>query len=58
MEMDQINTEAKSKIMDIETKYTEMRKPVYNKRNEIISKIPDFWLIVVFEKWFTPEQRD
>lgn len=56
--MDQINTEAKSKIMDIETKYTEMRKPVYNKRNEIISKIPDFWLIVVFEKWFTPEQRD
>lgn len=41
-----VNTEAKSKILAIEKHYTEMQKPIYNRRNEIISKIPDFWLIV------------
>lgn len=41
-----VNTEAKSKILAIEKRYTEMQKPIYNRRNEIISKIPNFWLIV------------
>lgn len=31
----------------MEQKYSEIRKPVYDKRNEIIKSIPDFWLTAV-----------
>lgn len=43
----QINEEANNKVLEVEQKYNEIRKPVYNKRNDIIKSIPDFWLTAV-----------
>ncbi|XP_061346595.1 NAP1-related protein 2-like isoform X4 [Gastrolobium bilobum] len=43
-ELEKINEEASDKVLEIEQMYNEIRKPVYNKRNEIIKSIPDFWL--------------
>ncbi|KAL6955159.1 NAP1-related protein 2, partial [Sarracenia purpurea var. burkii] len=40
-----INEEASDKVLEVEQKYNEIRKPVYEKRNQIIKSIPDFWLI-------------
>ncbi|KAK8471304.1 hypothetical protein PHAVU_003G190800 [Phaseolus vulgaris] len=43
-ELDKINEEASDKVLEVEQKFNEIRKPVYDKRNEIIVKsIPDFW---------------
>ncbi|KAK4394473.1 NAP1-related protein 2 [Sesamum angolense] len=39
-----INEEASEKVLEVEQKYNEIRKPVYNKRNDVIKSIPDFWL--------------
>ncbi|GJS00324.1 NAP1-related protein 2 [Tanacetum coccineum] len=39
----EINEEASDKVLEIEQKYNVVRKPVYDKRNEIIKSIPDFW---------------
>ncbi|KAK7347270.1 hypothetical protein VNO80_21798 [Phaseolus coccineus] len=44
-ELDKINEEASDKVLEVEQKFNEIRKPVYDKRNGIIVKsIPDFWL--------------
>ncbi|RDX85881.1 NAP1-related protein 2 [Mucuna pruriens] len=43
-ELEKINEEASDKVLEIEQKYNEIRKPVYDKRNDIIKSIPDFWL--------------
>ncbi|KAK7265788.1 hypothetical protein RJT34_33411 [Clitoria ternatea] len=43
-ELEKINEEASDKVLEIEQKYNEIRKPVYDKRNELIKSIPDFWL--------------
>lgn len=43
-ELEKVNEEASDKVLEIEQKYNELRRPVYNKRNEIIKSIPDFWL--------------
>lgn len=42
-----INEEASDKVLEVEQKYNEVRKPVYDKRNDIIKAIPDFWLTAV-----------
>jgi template-activating factor I len=39
-----VNEEASDKVLEVEQKYNEIRRPVYNKRNDIIRSIPDFWL--------------
>ncbi|TQD92022.1 hypothetical protein C1H46_022426 [Malus baccata] len=39
-----INEEASDKVLEVEQKYNEVRRPVYDKRNDIIKSIPDFWL--------------
>ncbi|PNX82408.1 nucleosome/chromatin assembly factor group protein [Trifolium pratense] len=46
-DLEKINDEASDKVLEIEQKYNEIRKPVYDKRNEIIKSIPDFWLNAV-----------
>jgi hypothetical protein len=33
--------------MEVEQKYSEIRRPVYLKRGDIIKTIPDFWLTAV-----------
>ncbi|XP_057951992.1 NAP1-related protein 1-like [Malania oleifera] len=43
-ELDKINEEASDKVLEVEQKYNEIRKPIYEKRNEIIKSIPHFWL--------------
>ncbi|KAK9996057.1 hypothetical protein SO802_020743 [Lithocarpus litseifolius] len=43
-ELEKINEEASDKVLEVEQKYNEIRGPVYDKRNEIIKSIPDFWL--------------
>lgn len=43
----QVNEEASEKVLEVEQKYNEIRRPVYDKRNEVIKSIPDFWLTAV-----------
>ncbi|ERM94443.1 hypothetical protein AMTRI_Chr04g252890 [Amborella trichopoda] len=43
-ELEKVNEEASDKVLEVEQKYNEIRRPVYNKRKEIIQTIPDFWL--------------
>uniref|UniRef100_A0A2P2LFV9 Protein SET n=1 Tax=Rhizophora mucronata TaxID=61149 RepID=A0A2P2LFV9_RHIMU len=42
-DLEKINEEASDKVLEVEQKYNEIRKPVYDKRNETIKSIPDFW---------------
>ncbi|XP_010538065.1 PREDICTED: NAP1-related protein 2-like [Tarenaya hassleriana] len=43
-ELEKINEKASDEVLEVEQKYNEIRKPVYDQRNEIIKSIPDFWL--------------
>jgi template-activating factor I len=43
-ELEKINEEASDKVLEVEQKYNEVRRPVYDKRKDIIDSIPDFWL--------------
>ncbi|XP_072977727.1 NAP1-related protein 2-like [Typha angustifolia] len=43
-ELEKVNEEASEKVLEVEQKYNDMRRPVYKRRNEIIKSIPDFWL--------------
>lgn len=43
-ELEKVNEEASDKVLEVEQKYNEIRRPVYQKRSEIIQGITDFWL--------------
>ncbi|KAJ9567341.1 hypothetical protein OSB04_003307 [Centaurea solstitialis] len=43
-ELEKINEKASDEVLEVEQKYNEVRKPVYEKRSDIIKSIPDFWL--------------
>ncbi|KAH7405078.1 hypothetical protein KP509_15G055400 [Ceratopteris richardii] len=43
-ELEKVNEEASERVLEVEQKYNEVRRPIYSKRNEIIQGIPDFWL--------------
>lgn len=43
-ELDKANEEANDKVLEIEQTYMEKRRPIYQRRNEVIQKIPEFWL--------------
>jgi len=43
-EIDQLNEKASEEILKVEQKYNKSRKPFFEKRNEIIKKIPNFWV--------------
>ncbi|KAL8465568.1 hypothetical protein ACS0TY_034889 [Phlomoides rotata] len=43
-ELEKINEQASEEVVLLEQKYNEVQKPVYDKRNELIKSIPDFWL--------------
>lgn len=43
-ELEKVNEEASDKVLEVEQKYNEIRRPVFVKRSEIIKSIPDFWL--------------
>lgn len=41
--LDDMNEKASGEIMAVEQKYVKLRKPYYDKRNELIKKVPNFW---------------
>jgi len=43
-EIDSLNEQASEEILKVEQKYNKLRKPFYEKRNEIIKRVPKFWL--------------
>lgn len=43
-EIDQLNEKASEEILKVEQKYNQLRKPFFEKRSEIIKKIPNFWV--------------
>jgi len=43
-ELEKVNEEASDKVLEVEQKYSEIRRPVYLRRCDIIKTIPDFWL--------------
>lgn len=46
-EIDSLNEKASEEILKIEQKYNKLRKPHFEKRNELIKSIPKFWLTTV-----------
>jgi template-activating factor I len=43
-EIDAMNEKASEEILKVEQKYNTLRRPFFDKRNEIIKRIPKFWL--------------
>lgn len=39
-----MNEKASEEILKVEQKYNKLRKPFFEKRNELIKKIPNFWM--------------
>ena len=46
-EIDALNEEASEEILKVEQKYNNLRQPHFNKRADLIKKIPNFWVTVV-----------
>lgn len=46
-EIDSLNEKASEDILRVEQKYNKLRKPFFDKRNDLISKIPNFWVTAV-----------
>lgn len=42
-DIDSLNEKASEEILSVEQKYNKLRRPHYNKRNEMIQKISNFW---------------
>lgn len=43
-EIDALNEKASEEILKVEQKYNKLRKPFFDKRNELIERIPNFWV--------------
>jgi len=43
-EIDALNEQASEEILKVEQKYNKLRKPFYETRNDIIKRVPKFWL--------------
>lgn len=48
-ELDVLNERASSEIIEIEQKYNKLRAPHFEARQQLIDKIPNFWVTVVRE---------
>lgn len=46
-EIDALNEKASEEILKVEQKYNSLRKPFFQKRNEIIQRIPSFWVTAI-----------
>lgn len=46
-EIDALNEKASEEILRVEQKYNKLRKPYFDRRNELIKKIPNFWVTAV-----------
>jgi template-activating factor I len=43
-EIDSLNEKASEEILKVEQKYNKLRRPFFDKRNDLIKKIPNFWV--------------
>ena len=43
-EIDSLNEKASEEILKVEQKYNSLRKPFFDKRNELVRDIPNFWV--------------
>ncbi|KAK7804612.1 hypothetical protein U0070_003783 [Myodes glareolus] len=43
-EIDRLNEQASEEILKVEQKYNKLRQPFFQKRPELIAKIPNFWV--------------
>lgn len=43
-QIDGLNEKASDEILEVEKKYNKLRKPYFQKRNDIIKRIPNFWV--------------
>jgi len=46
-EIDALNEKASEEILKVEQKYNKLRKPCYEKRSELVKRIPNFWVTSV-----------
>lgn len=46
-EIDALNEKASEEILKVEQKYNKLRKPCYDKRSELVKRIPKFWVATV-----------
>jgi len=53
-QIDGLNEKASDEILEVEKKYNKLRKPYFQKRNDIIKRIPNFWVTAVS---FSPTPR-
>ena len=50
-DIDALNEKASEEILKVEQKYNKLRKPFFDKRNDLIQKIPNFWVTAVSFKY-------
>jgi len=43
-EIDRLNEQASEEILKVEVKYNKLRQPFFQKRSDLIAKIPNFWV--------------
>ncbi|CAD7671118.1 unnamed protein product [Nyctereutes procyonoides] len=43
-EIDRLDDQASEEILKVEQKYNKLRQPLFQKRSELIAKIPNFWV--------------
>ena len=46
-EIDRLNEQASEEILKVEQKYNKCRQPFFQKRSDLIAKIPNFWVTAV-----------
>lgn len=46
-DIDALNEKASEEILKVEQKYNKLRKPCYEKRSELVKRIPNFWVTAV-----------
>lgn len=56
-EIDALNEKASEEILKVEQKYNKLRKPHYEKRNDMIKNISNFWITAVSFQFVTLEQK-
>lgn len=40
----QLNEEASDKVLEVEQQYSKLRRPIYDRRRELLKHIPNFWM--------------
>ncbi|CAI5464561.1 unnamed protein product [Closterium sp. Yama58-4] len=61
-ELDKVNEEASDKVLEVEQKYNKLKRPIYERRQQLLSEVNDFWMTVLLNHgllhaFFTEEDR-